>query len=438
MLILMGTTIEIVHTNTTNPMYFRLLAVEALSKYNISGQHLIEELLSFPNWNNSTDSVSHIHLLSRHSKDEVSDITKPFWKGNSTKENVKNQIQGFLAEAVPGEITVFYFIGHGGGSTLHCTGTNNVIRSAELISWLSTGGLTLATVICIIDTCGAGDWINDGEGGELGENRLVLCGCRSYQLGRSTYYPDLDEGVSDFLGFREVRYPSNLSKLPLGMIGGMYAGEDENEDGWISFLEAFEFAKHSVPEFKSASVQNPVAYNGLGFDPPLVLLPVTHDVAVTNVNPYRTILGNATTTSINVTVENQGNTTETFNVDLYYDSIQIGNKKVTLTSEGTTTLIFDWTTPNILGNYTIFANASQVSGETETDDNTLTCLIQISITGDINSDGTVNILDVASVAKAYNSRPGDPEWDNNFDVNEDRAINILDIATVAKEYGKSL
>jgi len=57
---------------------------------------------------------------------------------------------------------------------------------------------------------------------------------------------------------------------------------------------------------------------------------------------------------------------------------------------------------------------------------------------DINGDGKINILDIAIVAKAYGTKPGDPKWNPSANVNNDNIINILDIAIVAKDYGKTI
>jgi hypothetical protein len=56
--------------------------------------------------------------------------------------------------------------------------------------------------------------------------------------------------------------------------------------------------------------------------------------------------------------------------------------------------------------------------------------------GDINADGTVNIIDISVAAKAFNTMFGDKRWNANADINEDRIINILDITLVSKEFGK--
>jgi hypothetical protein len=77
-----------------------------------------------------------------------------------------------------------------------------------------------------------------------------------------------------------------------------------------------------------------------------------------------------------------------------------------------------------------------------TDNNTLRNTTTKTITAhyitDSNKDGTVNILDISTVAKAYGSKPGDQGWSETADLNNDGKINILDISLVAKDYGKTV
>jgi len=170
-----------------------------------------------------------------------------------------------------------------------------------------------------------------------------------------------------------------------------------------------------------------------------------HDVAVTEINPYRTVISNNTITTINVTAVNQGNATETFSVTLYYNNTNtVGTQTLDLPANQSTVLTFEWTTPTIPGNYTIKAIASLARwpgwfpGETEIEDNVLTCSVQISIQGDINADGTVNIIDISAAARAFGSKPGEDKWNSNADINEDGWINIIDISAIAREFGKKL
>jgi len=97
-----------------------------------------------------------------------------------------------------------------------------------------------------------------------------------------------------------------------------------------------------------------------------------HDVAVINLV--------ASESSINVTVENQGTYTETFNISTYYTLLTdplIGNQTITLEPGANTTLTFPWTPPTY-GRYEIRAEASIVPGEVDTADNIKTTVIYIN------------------------------------------------------------
>lgn len=100
-----------------------------------------------------------------------------------------------------------------------------------------------------------------------------------------------------------------------------------------------------------------------------------HDVAVVNLV--------ASASSVNVTVENQGTHTETFNVSAYYTRLTdplIGTQTVTLERGSSSTLIFAWTPPTY-GRYEIRAEASTVLGEVDTADNSRTIIVHIGYGG---------------------------------------------------------
>jgi nitrous oxidase accessory protein NosD len=96
------------------------------------------------------------------------------------------------------------------------------------------------------------------------------------------------------------------------------------------------------------------------------------DIAVTNVTSFKTVVGQGYSVSINVTVTNQGNYSETFNVTAYANTTVIDTRTdITLTSGNPTTITFTWDTTGFAkGNYTISAYAWPVPGETDTTDNT--------------------------------------------------------------------
>jgi hypothetical protein len=59
------------------------------------------------------------------------------------------------------------------------------------------------------------------------------------------------------------------------------------------------------------------------------------------------------------------------------------------------------------------------------------------LSGDLDGNGVVNILDISIIAKAFHSVPGDSNWNPVADVNNDDVINIVDAAIAGKEYGKT-
>jgi len=152
------------------------------------------------------------------------------------------------------------------------------------------------------------------------------------------------------------------------------------------------------------------------------------------------------TCNVTVTVENHGGYDETFNVTGYANDTATANVtsistfNVTLATGTSTNLTLVWNTTGFAkGNYTISAYAEPVQGETNTADNVRTAdgIVKVTIVGDVNGDGKVNLIDVFSVALAYGSYPGPPPWNPNCDINNDGKINLIDYFTTALNYGKT-
>ncbi|MEM2567690.1 MAG: CARDB domain-containing protein [Candidatus Bathyarchaeia archaeon] len=77
-----------------------------------------------------------------------------------------------------------------------------------------------------------------------------------------------------------------------------------------------------------------------------------------NVTLLKTVVGEGYTMNINVTVINQGDFMETFNVAVYANTTEIRTKEITLQSGESTTLTFTWNTTDFAkGNYTLCAYA---------------------------------------------------------------------------------
>ncbi|RLI43913.1 hypothetical protein DRO69_08575 [Candidatus Bathyarchaeota archaeon] len=162
-----------------------------------------------------------------------------------------------------------------------------------------------------------------------------------------------------------------------------------------------------------------------------------HDLAVTNVNPLKTIVGQSYTMHINVTVENQGDLTETFNLTLYANTTAINQTEITLTSGASTTITLIWNTTDFAkGNHTISAYAWPIQGETDTADNTyINGLVLVTIPGDVDGDFDVDIYDVVKITGIYGSKKTDPEFNPNSDLDDDDEITIYDVVRCTSHYG---
>lgn len=60
-----------------------------------------------------------------------------------------------------------------------------------------------------------------------------------------------------------------------------------------------------------------------------------------------------------------------------------------------------------------------------------------SVFGDVNGDGKVDMKDIAIVAKAFGTVPGDPRWNPEADINGDDKVDMKDIALIARNFGKT-
>ncbi len=169
----------------------------------------------------------------------------------------------------------------------------------------------------------------------------------------------------------------------------------------------------------------------------------THDIIVTELTLSDNRPREGDVVSIGVTVLNNGTLTETFDVEVSYDTVLIGTQTVSLLDAGNTdSLVFTWNTTGVpLGSHTIKAEALPVEGEMNLLNNVLTKPVTVisatALNTDINGDGIVNMVDIGLAAVAFGTKPGDERWNPNADVDGDGEITIIDIATIARDFGKS-
>jgi len=171
-----------------------------------------------------------------------------------------------------------------------------------------------------------------------------------------------------------------------------------------------------------------------------------HDIAITGLTPYKTIVGQGYTSNLTVTAENHGGYSETFNITLYANTTIIGIiSNVVLAVGSSITPISMWNTTGFAyGNYTISAVADIVPGETSPGDNTYTSVIQIhvGIPGDVSGpivgvyDKTCNMRDINYMIQLFNTNPSSPNWNPNADVNNDGVVNMRDIQIAILNFNK--
>jgi peptide/nickel transport system substrate-binding protein len=122
------------------------------------------------------------------------------------------------------------------------------------------------------------------------------------------------------------------------------------------------------------------------------------DVTLTDLGCSKTVVGQGYVLFIMVTVENQGDFSETFNVTVYYNETGI---MIEQWPDGEHSRIF-WSM------------------------------------GDVNRDGYIDNWDVYETTQAFNTRPGNPRWNPDFDINSDGIVNMKDISTCIQNFGKDI
>ena len=170
-------------------------------------------------------------------------------------------------------------------------------------------------------------------------------------------------------------------------------------------------------------------------------LTAIRDVAVVDVVPSPTDLYEGRTVNISVTVGNEGDIAETFNVTVYFDDTLIGTITVTdLGSKENTTITINWNTEGVPAchTYTIRAEAASVPYEIDLTNNFFTDgSVRIRILGDLNGDGIVDMFDTLQSSNAFGSYLGHPRWDPWADLNGDDEVDIYDEILLAANFGRT-
>jgi hypothetical protein len=159
-----------------------------------------------------------------------------------------------------------------------------------------------------------------------------------------------------------------------------------------------------------------------------------HYVAVTHVTTSKTVVGQGFSCSILVIIANNGSYAETFNTTAYANTTAIAAEKVTLAVGASTNITFTWnTTEFAYGSYIVTAKVTLASGETNSWTEPFTYgMVRVTVPGDINGDGKVNLLDLTMVTGYWLQKV--PPAPSNVDILDVGTINLEDLTIVTSHW----
>ena len=65
-----------------------------------------------------------------------------------------------------------------------------------------------------------------------------------------------------------------------------------------------------------------------------------------------------------------------------------------------------------------------------------TTLENVKLSGDLNNDGCVDILDLVKVASSFGTKEGDDKYSPIADINKDKVVDIFDLTAVVNSFGQ--
>jgi hypothetical protein len=219
----------------------------------------------------------------------------------------------------------------------------------------------------------------------------------------------------------------------------------------MSLIFTWDTADHEKGDYTiaaSASVvqgEVNIANNNKQTVNPVTLLCNGHDIAVTEVEPSKAIVGQGYGMLIEVVVKNYGAYSETSSTAVHANTTTIWFETDQLASGSSATLSMVWNTSSFeKGNFTISADAKPVPDELDTTDNQhiSNVPVHVGVPGDVSSitpgiyDGTVNMRDINYLILLFNTRLSSPNWNPNADVNDDGVVNMRDIQIAILNFNK--
>jgi len=163
-------------------------------------------------------------------------------------------------------------------------------------------------------------------------------------------------------------------------------------------------------------------------------------VTLITIGKTKDILGLGYPQVIFATMDNYYASVTNFTVCAYYDGLQpIGSETIMLNPLELGDAIIKWSETAIWpkGTYTYTITIKIYANTTLVYSTVFPITFKITIVGDVNDDGKVDMKDVYVVAKAFGSYRRHPRYNPTADINCDGKVDMRDIYVVARNFGKT-
>ena len=283
-------------------------------------------------------------------------------------------------------------------------------------------------------------WSSCARSGYIGRNWTNEIYTTYLQTGKQVIFTEIGYTSQD--GTNREPYNWNPSGiLDLQEQADCYKAAIESFAGRNWFLGWFWWTWETNPNAggptdKDYTPQNKPAQDILNqsyHDPPDV-----PDIAVTDLT-CASIVSEGHSSSMNVSVTNQGAHQEVFNLTVYANSTLIHAETIALDPALNQMITLVWDTTGFLkGKYVLDATVSVLPFETDVADNSMQVTVTLTLPGDINGDLNVDIFDAVLLAGSFLKTVGNPQYNPNADINSDGIVDIFDAISLANNFGKSV
>jgi len=173
---------------------------------------------------------------------------------------------------------------------------------------------------------------------------------------------------------------------------------------------------------------------------PLISFSQVHDIAIIDVKTIEKAVYVGWVVHFNVTIRNNGDFVENFTLMLYCNETLVASKdaeNLAVRANATENLVWDTSDLKPCSLCTVRVEANLLTEDADLENNTWIALFETKMLGDVDGNGMINILDVATIAYAFGAHFGEDRYRLNYDMNMDEVINIIDISAAARNFGLS-